>query len=136
MVFAVLEVADFAIIAVIVAALAGWVAYFRPKDLDRLARVEEKLELLLKQSGQPPRQDGPAPVDRRTVARVEAKVDLLLRHAGLEYAPPPKPAWQVLADEPDGRVAAVKAYHELQGGSMSEAKAAVEAYIETRRDHA
>ena len=65
MLVAVLEFTDFAIIAAIVAVLAGGTAaarfYFRPADRVRLARVEQKL-------------------------------DLLLTHAGLDYTPAPKTA--------------------------------------------
>ncbi len=107
MLFAVLEFTDFAIIAAIVALLAGGTvaaqSYFRPADRDRLARVEQKL-------------------------------DLLLTHAGLDYTPPAKAAWQGLADEgPTRKIAAIKAYREETGVGLAEAKRAVEEYIERRQ---
>jgi ribosomal protein L7/L12 len=107
MLFAVLEFTDFAIIAGIVAILAGGVTAARsilaPADRDRLARVEQKL-------------------------------GLLLTHAGLDYTPPAKAAWQALADEgPDRKIAAIKAYREQTGAGLAEAKRAVEEYIEGRR---
>ncbi len=108
MLFAVLELTDFAIIAVIVAVLAGGTAAaarasFGPANRDRLARVEQKL-------------------------------DLLLTHAGLDYTPAPKTAWQALADEgPARKIAAIKAYREETGAGLADAKRAVEEYIEGRR---
>jgi hypothetical protein len=55
MLFAVLELTDFAIIAAIVAILAGGTAVARaslgPANRDRLARVEQKLDLLLTHAG-------------------------------------------------------------------------------------
>jgi ribosomal protein L7/L12 len=106
MLFAVLEFADFAIIAGIVALLAGGTAAtratFGAANRDRLARVEQKL-------------------------------DLLLTHAGLDYTPAPKAAWQVLADEgPARKIAAIKAYREQTGAGLAEAKRAIEEYIEAR----
>lgn len=107
MLFAVLEFTDFAVIAAIVAVLAGGTAAaragFRPADRDRLARVEQKL-------------------------------DLLLAQAGLDSTPAPRSAWQALADEgPARKIAAVKAYREETGVGLAEAKRAVEDYIEGRR---
>ena len=103
MLFAVLEFTDFAIIAAVVAVLAGGTAaarsYVRPADRERLARVEQKL-------------------------------DLLLAHAGVDHAPAPKAAWQALADEgPARKIAAVKAYREETGAGLAEAKRAVEEYV-------
>lgn len=107
MLLAVLEFTDFAIIAAIVAMLAGGAAaarsYFRPADRVRLARIEQKL-------------------------------DLLLAHAGLSYTPPPKSEWQALADEgPTRKISAIKAYREETGADLAEAKRVVEEYIEGRR---
>jgi len=104
--FAVLEWTDFAIIAAIVAVLAGGTAAarscFHPADRDRLARVERKL-------------------------------DLLLGDAGLKVAPAPKAAWQALADEkPDHKIAIIKAYRAETGAGLAESKQAVEAYLEGR----
>ena len=108
MLFGVLEFADFAIIAAIVAVLAGGAAMaarasFGPANHDRLARTEQKL-------------------------------DLLLTHAGLDYTPAPKGAWQALADEqPPRKIEAIKAHREETGSGLAEAKRAVEEYIERRR---
>ncbi len=107
MLFAVLDFTDFAIIAAIVAVLAGGTAAaratFGPANRDRLARVEQKL-------------------------------DLLLTHAGLDYMPAPKETWQALADEgPARKIAAIKAYREQTGAGLADAKRAVEEYIEGRR---
>jgi ribosomal protein L7/L12 len=107
MLFAVLEFTDFAVIAAIVAVLAGGAAAAR--------------SLL-------------APADRDRLARVEQKLDLLLTHAGLDYTPPPKAEWQALADEgPARKIAAIKAYRDHTGAGLAEAKRAVEEYIEGRR---
>jgi ribosomal protein L7/L12 len=105
--FAVLDFTDFAIIAAIVAVLAGGAAAarasFGPANRDRLARVEQKL-------------------------------DLLLTHAGLDYTPAPKAAWQALADEgPARKIAAIKAFRDETGAGLVEAKRAVKEYIEGRR---
>jgi ribosomal protein L7/L12 len=107
MLFAVLEFTDFALIAAIVAVLAGGAAaarsLFGPADRERLARVEQKL-------------------------------DLLLTHAGLDYTPTPKAAWQGLADEgPARKIAAIKAYREETGAGLAEAKRAIEEYVDGRR---
>jgi|SRR6185312_1451184 len=108
MIFAVLDFTDFAIVAGIVALLAGGAVMAReslgPANRDRLARVEQKL-------------------------------DLLLTHSGLDYTPAPKTAWQALADEgPTRKIAAIKAYREETGVGLAEAKQAVEAYLD--RGHA
>lgn len=107
MLFAVLELTDFAIIATIVAMLAGGAAaarsLFGPDDRDRLARVEQKL-------------------------------DLLLTHAGLDYTPPVKSTWQGLVDQgPARKIDAIKTYREETGAGLAEAKRVVEEYIEGRR---
>jgi hypothetical protein len=107
MLFAVLEFFDFAIIAAIVALLAGGTvvgrASFGRANGDRLIRVEQKL-------------------------------DLLLTHAGLDYTPAQKAAWQALADEgPARKIAAIKAYREESGVGLAQAKQAIEEYIESRR---
>jgi ribosomal protein L7/L12 len=107
MLFAVLEFTDFAIIAGIVAVLAGGTAaarsYFKPVDRARLDRVEQK-------------------------------IDLLLTHADLGYTPPPKTEWQALADDgPARKIAAIKSYREETGAGLAEAKRAVEEYIAGRQ---
>jgi ribosomal protein L7/L12 len=107
MLFAVLELGDFAFIFVIVAVLTSGTAVARasigPANRDRLARVEEKL-------------------------------DLLLTHAGLDYTPAPKATWQAVADEgPARKIAAIKAYRDETGAGLAEAKRAVEEYMEGRQ---
>lgn len=106
MLFAVLEFGDFAIIAAIVAVLAGGAAAARSLF---------------------------GPADRQRLNRVEQKLDLLLTHAGLDYTPPTS-TWQALADEgPDRKIAAIKVYREETGAGLAEAKQAVEDYIDGRR---
>src|SRR5262245_26200602 len=107
MLFAILDFTDFAIIAAIVAVLAGGTAaargVFGPANRDRLARVEQKL-------------------------------DLLLTHAGLDYTATATEAWQALADKgPTSKIEAIKLYREQTGAGLAEAKRAVEEYIEGRR---
>lgn len=107
MLLAVLEFPDFAIIAAIVAVLAGSTT---------VARL------------------GFGPANRDRLARVERKLDLLLIHAGLECTPAPKDAWQVLADQgPAQKIAAIKAYRDENGAGLAESKQAVEEYIDGRR---
>ena len=110
MLFAILEFTDFAIIAAILAAivavLAGGAAVrasFGPADRGRLARVEEKLDLLLTHAGL---DYTPAPK-----AAWQALAD----------------------EGPARKIAAVKAYREEKGAGLAEAKRAVEDYIEGRR---
>lgn len=106
MLFAVLELTDFAIIAAIVAVLAGGLATRRASF---------------------------GPADRHRLARIEQKLDLLLTHAGLQYTPAEKAAWQTLADEgPAQKIAAIKAYREETGAGLADAKRAVEEYIGRR----
>jgi hypothetical protein len=101
MIFAVLELSDFAVILLIVAVFSGGAAataYARPPASDRLERVEHKL-------------------------------DLILTHLGLDYTPPPKAPWQELAADPSRKIAAIKAYREQHGAGLAEAKRAVEEYM-------
>jgi len=70
------------------------------------------------------------PVDRERLQRIEHKLDLVLTHLGIEYVPPPKAAWQVLADDPARKIEAINAYREQHGVGLAEAKTAVEDYIE------
>ena len=106
MLFAALEFTDFAIIAAIVAVLVGGSAaaryYFRPADRERLARVEQKLDLLLTHAGL---DYTPAPK-----AAWQALAD----------------------EGPARKIAAIKAYREETGAGLAEAKRAVEEYIEGR----
>ncbi len=103
MLFAVLELSDFAIIGLLILVLAGGraaVSAYRPST--NIARLE----------------------------RLEHKLDLILTHLGINYVPPPKTAWQELADDPARKIAAIKAYREQHGVGLAEAKKAVEDYIE------
>jgi hypothetical protein len=109
MLFAVLDFGDFAIIALLIAVIAGGrvaaSAYLRPADRDQFQRIEHKLDLILN------------------------KLDLVLIHLGIEYVPPPKAAWQELADAAR-KTEAIKVYREHKGVGWAEATEAVEAYIE------
>ena len=110
MLFAVLEFTDFAIIAavvaVVVAVSAGGAAVrasFGPANRDRLARVEEKLDLLLTHAGL---DYTPAPK-----AAWQTLAD----------------------EGPARKIAAIKAYRDETGAGLAEAKRAVEEYSEGRR---
>jgi hypothetical protein len=105
MLFAVLEFGDYAIIAVLILLFAGGGA---------------AASAYLR------------PLDRDRLQRVEHKLDLILTHFGIEYVPPPKAAWQELADNPARKIEAIKVYREQQGVGLAEAKKAVEEYIEGR----
>lgn len=70
------------------------------------------------------------PKDRARLERIEHKLDLILTQLGIEYVPPPKAAWQELADNPAKKIAAIGAYREQHGGGLAEAKKAVEDYID------
>jgi ribosomal protein L7/L12 len=104
MLFAVLEFTDFAIIV----ALAGGIAMaaranFGLANRDRLARVEQKLDLLLTHAGldyTPP-----------TKATWQALAD----------------------EGPARKIAAIKAYREETGAGLADAKQTIEDYIEGRR---
>ena len=71
MLFSVLEFGDYAIIAVLILLLAGGGA----AGAAYLRRA-----------------------DRDRLQRIEHKLDLILTHLGIEYVPPPKAAWQELAE--------------------------------------
>lgn len=107
MLFAILEFTDFAIIAAIVVALAGGTAAaranFSSANRDRLARVEQKLDLLLTHAG----------LDYTPPAKAawQALAD----------------------DGPARKIAAIRAYREETGAGLAEAKQTVEDYIEGRR---
>jgi ribosomal protein L7/L12 len=107
MLFAVLDFTDFVIIAAIVAVLAGGAAAaranFGPANRDRLARVEQKLDLLLTHAGL---DYMPAPKEAWQALADEG---------------------------PARKIAAIKAYREQTGAGLADAKRAVEEYIEGRR---
>jgi ribosomal protein L7/L12 len=105
--FAMLEFMDFVIIGAMVATLAGGAAaarsIFGPADRDRLARVEQKLDMLLIQAG----------VDYTPAPKVawQALAD----------------------EGPARKIAAIKAYREETGAGLADAKRAVEEYVAGRR---
>ncbi len=103
MLFATLDFGDFAVIALLILLFAG-------------GRAAASAYLW--------------PADRDRLRRVEQKLDLILTHLGIDYVPPPKAAWQELADDPGHKIAAVKAYREQHGVGLAEAKKAVEDYIQ------
>ncbi len=107
MLFAMLEVNDFVVIGLLILLFAGGsrvvMAHRRPADLERLARVEEKLDLLLTHAGL---DYTPAPK-----AGWQALAD----------------------DGPGSKIAAIKAYREETGAGLAEAKRAVEEYIGSLR---
>ncbi len=72
------------------------------------------------------------PAERVRYLRIEHKLDLILTHLGIEYVPPPKAAWQELADDPARKIEAIKVYREQTGVGLAVAKKAVEDYIEGR----
>ena len=107
--FATLEFFDYAIIAVIVVVFAGGsaaYAHFRPTDAARLARLERKLDAIIKQLNIP-------------YVEVESPEGL-------------SPEVQQLANDPTRKIEAIKLHREQTGLGLKEAKDAVEAYM-TRR---
>jgi ribosomal protein L7/L12 len=69
------------------------------------------------------------PAERDKLQRVEQKLDLILAHLGIDYVPPSKASWQELADDPKQKINAIRAYREEHGVGLAEAKKAVEDYI-------
>jgi hypothetical protein len=102
----VLELGDFVTIAVLILLLAGGTAVAT-------------------------RSGGPA-AGGEQLRRIEQKVDLILTNLGINYVPPPRTAWQELADDPNQKIAAIKAYREEHGVGLADAKKAVEDYIDGR----
>jgi hypothetical protein len=106
---AVLEFSDYAIIMVIVLVFSGAgsaYASFRPADGVRLARLERKL-------------------------------DAILRHLNISYADPASPEGlsedvRKLANDPAGKIQAIKLHREQTGLGLKEAKDAVEAYMSSK----
>ena len=110
MLFAILEFTDFAVLAVIAAvaaAAAGGTAAARSSfgaaNRDRLARVEEKLDLLLTHAG----------LDYTPAAKAEWQA--------------------LADEGPARKIAAIKAYRDETGARLADAKRAVEEYMEGRR---
>ena len=60
-----------------------------------------------------------------TTARIERKVDALLRHAGVDLGKVASQEVEALV-KAGRKIDAIKAYRELTGASLAEAKAAVE----------
>lgn len=108
MVFAVLDLGDFAIIAMLVSFAGGGAA------------ATSRLWL----------------GDRERLTRIEHKLDLILTHLDIDYRPDPKAAWQELADDPGRKIAAIKAYRQNYGTGLAESKRAVEEYLEGRDSRA
>jgi ribosomal protein L7/L12 len=107
--FAVLEFSDYAIIAVIVMLFAGGsaaYASFRPTDAARLARLEQKIDAIL-------RHLNIEYVDPASPEGLSEEV-------------------QKLANDPAMKIQAIKLHREQTGLSLKEAKDAVEAYMSRR----
>jgi Ribosomal protein L7/L12 C-terminal domain len=106
--FAVLEFWDYAIIAVVVSAFAGGTAAyasfsFRPTDSARLARLERKIDAIL-------RHLNIEYVDPASPERLSEEV-------------------QALANDPAKKIQAIKVHRQQTGLGLKEAKDAVEAFI-------
>jgi ribosomal protein L7/L12 len=117
MLFAVLELGDYAIIAVLISLIAGGgaatSAYLRPADRDRLRSQVTQLR---------------SQVDLLT-QRLEHKLDLILAHLGVEYVPPPPPTeYTVQLDGFDAakKINVIKVVREITGLGLKEAKDFVE----------
>ena len=105
----VLEFGDYAIIAWIVVVFAGGAAFTARQRVD-LGRFEKQLNLL------------------------QLKLDALLKHHGVELPPPPpsglSPEVERLANEPGGKIAAIKLYRQQNPGTgLAEAKAKIEDFL-------
>jgi hypothetical protein len=104
-----LEFSDYAIIASIVTVFAGGSAAFaslRPSDGARLARVERKLDALLRQLNIPV-------VDPAGPEGLSQEV-------------------REIANDPANKIQAIKLHREQTGVGLKEAKDAVEAYMSRR----
>jgi ribosomal protein L7/L12 len=105
---AVLEFSDFCVIAGIVAAFAGGAAYTARPNIN-LLRLE------------------------RQIRELQQKLDALLKHQGIEMPTPPpsdlSPEVQLLARDPDQKIAAIKLYRqEHPGVGLAEAKQRIEEF--------
>ena len=103
--FAVLSLLDFLFIALLIMVFAGGSAYaaLRPRDAARLARVERKVDLILKHLG----------IEYVAPTSPEGLSEEVRR----------------LAEDPDRKIEAIKLHREQTGLGLKEAKDAVEAYI-------
>jgi hypothetical protein len=99
-------------------------------DLGDVITIAMLILLLAGGSALATRSRRPAPPE--PLRRIEQKVDLILTHLGIQYVPPPRTAWQELADDPNQKIAAIKAYREEHGVGLADAKKAVEDYIDGR----
>lgn len=72
------------------------------------------------------------PAERRRQARIESKLNAIAAHLGMTIEEEKESTWQRLADDPDQKIAAIKAYREEHGVGLAEAKQAVEDYIAGR----
>ena len=110
---AVLEFTDYAIIAGIVVIFAGGAAYTRRRD-NNLMRLE------------------------RLMRELQQKLDAVLKHQGIEMpATTPSdlsPELQLLAKDPQQKIAAIKLYREENPGTgLAEAKQRIEEFCRTGR---
>jgi len=108
---AVLEFSDYAVIAGIVAVVAGGAAYTTRRDINLLC-----LE--------------------RQVRDLQRKLDALLTHQGVELLPSPSglsPEVELLARDPNQKIAAIKLYREENPGvGLAEAKLKIEEFYKGR----
>lgn len=95
-IFAVLEFTDFALIAIIVTIFASAAAIFTPRERSQLARLEQKIDLLLKDKG------------------IEYAAGSDLPPAALESL------------RAGNKIEAIKRYREVTGAGLKEAKDAIE----------
>lgn len=116
--FAILELKDYAIIAIIVAVFAGGATALttnRPEiNLTYLELLEFKMNLLQK------------------------KLDALLKHQGIDLPTPPpsglSPEVEYLASVPGRKIAAIRLYRQQNPGvGLAEAKAKIEKYCHDSR---
>ncbi len=101
MLFARLDLIDFVVIAVIVLVIAGSGA----------------VSAAMRKTG------------GENLRRVEAKLDFIMEHLGIEYTFDESLEWQRLAAQPGQKIAAIRAYREITGCGIVEAKTAVEEYM-------
>jgi Ribosomal protein L7/L12 C-terminal domain len=105
--FAVLEMSDFIVIAAVVAGGTAAYASFRPTDAARLARLERKINAILRHLN----------IEYTDPARSEGLSEEVQR----------------LADDPAKKIQAIKVHRQQTGLGLKEAKDAVEEYM-NRRD--
>ena len=76
--------------------------------------------------------------ERDQLRQLNAKVDLLLEHLNIDAtaidvrkATMAAEEWKQLATDPSQKIAAIKAYRDLTGAGLADAKDAVEEYIQS-----